>query len=401
MSRRETIGADIDVALRQHRVVMLDGLPRVGRTLLVDRWVALRDDVEALPLGQPSNAGTTVHDHLDMARAIQVIDIVRGADWTAGGCRLVLVPDDLATLRHIETRLPGLAMTLRLEPMSLADCRAEIAALQPAQGAAPGNVPTATPAAPITMALDKHWLRGGLPQSLSAANDHDSLVWRRHLLQGLVDRDYSSFRVTEATRMPEFLLELARRQGAEFNEDAYAKLKRPELRSAIHVLERIGLVRRLRNVAGDYLREGAGQWEKVYVRDSGLFHALVGIETEDQLRNSAMNGDSFEGYAVEALVQAAGAACEATFFRAITVEGEGADEIDLILDFSPAKTLKIAIEMKVGTARRARQGFFRACEVVGANERFVVHSGDEPAVEAGLPRLDVVEAVSRVRLLAS
>ena len=122
---------------------------------------------------------------------------------------------------------------------------------------------------------------------------------------------------------------------------------------------------------------------KVYVRDSGLVHALLGIEGREALLAHPVAGGSWEGLAIESLIAAAPSGSEAYFFR--TAAGA---EIDLLLEL-PGQRKPWAIEIKRGLAPKIERGFHSACEGVRPQQRRVVYGGLER-----FPLADGVEALS-------
>lgn len=388
----------VDEALRAPgAMVVLDGMPKVGRSSFANAFAAERGMATA---GAPdaATAPFLLYDHMGPAAAVDLLERARTPEWKISGQRTLVVPDGIDTVRTLRSTLTATVEVLRLEPMTLEEWRSETLSALPAGPAAvatapgPGTTPSAQPTQEI------HWLRGGMPDGLHAATAVQSLAWRRNLLNGVLGRDYSAFSVDAATRLPEVALQLARRNGGEHDDDGHAWLKRKELGSAIHVLREIGLIRRLPNLANG-LVPGRIHRDKIYVRDSGLLHALVGVEDATQLRAWRDVGESFEGYAIEALIRASlGAA--AGFFRAETMPGAGADEIDLVLDFEP-RPVRLAIEIKMGEDKKARPGFRRACALVNPTDIFVVHSGSSPASDPGMSRLDLASAIARVSAAAA
>ena len=109
---------------------------------------------------------------------------------------------------------------------------------------------------------------------------------------------------------------------------------------------------------------------KVYIRDSGVLHSLLGVRNYDDLLSHPIVGASWEGFAIENLLAAAPAGTDAYFYRT-----RAGAEIDLLL-LLPDRRLW-AIEVKLASAPRVGKGFTLASEDVGADERFVVHSGDD------------------------
>ena len=109
---------------------------------------------------------------------------------------------------------------------------------------------------------------------------------------------------------------------------------------------------------------------KVYVRDSGLVHALLGLETRDAVLGHPVAGGSWEGFVIENLINVAPEGTTASFYRT----SAGA-EIDLVLEL-PGGALW-AIEVKRGLVPKVERGFYNACEDLAPQRRYVVYSGIE------------------------
>jgi predicted AAA+ superfamily ATPase len=148
------------------------------------------------------------------------------------------------------------------------------------------------------------------------------------------------------------------------------------------------LVRRLAPWHGN-VRKRLVKSPRVYVRDSGLVHALLGIEDREALLAHPVAGGSFEGLAIESLIAAAPAGTEANFYR--TAAGA---EIDLLLK-RPGERKPWAVEIKRGLVPKLERGFHLACDVVKPIQRRVVYGGVER-----FPIAEGVEAVSLPELCA-
>ena len=146
------------------------------------------------------------------------------------------------------------------------------------------------------------------------------------------------------------------------------------------------LVRRLAPWHGN-IRKRLVKSPKVYVRDSGLVHALLGLGEREALLAHPVAGGSWEGLAIESLIAAAPSGAEAYFFRAAT----GA-EIDLLLTL-PGRRKPWAIEIKRGLAPKLERGFHLACDAVRPEQCRVVYGGAER-----FPLAKDVEALSLVDL---
>lgn len=234
--------------------------------------------------------------------------------------------------------------------------------------------------------LDSLWLRGGFPDSLLADSDAASLRWRVDFIRTYLERDIPQL----GPRIPAETLRrlwtmLAHQQGGLLNAAALARALAVDGKTVaayLDLLVDLLLVRRLAPWHGN-VRKRLVKSSKVYVRDSGLVHALLGIGDREALLAHPVAGGSWEGLAIESLIAAAPSGSEAHFFR--TAAGA---EIDLLLKL-PGQRGPWAIEIKRGLAPRIERGFHSACEAVKPQQRRVVYGGGER-----FPLAEGVEAVS-------
>ncbi|OYV75639.1 MAG: ATPase [Chromatiales bacterium 21-64-14] len=234
--------------------------------------------------------------------------------------------------------------------------------------------------------LDALWLRGGFPESLLADSDAASLRWRLDFIRTYLERDIPQL----GPRIPAETLRrlwtmLAHQQGGLLNAAALARSLAVDGKTVVSYLDLLVdllLVRRLTPWHGN-VRKRLVKSPKVYVRDSGLVHALLGIGDHEALLAHPVAGASWEGMAIEPLIAAAPEGTQAHFFRSAA----GA-EIDLLLK-RPGDRQPWAIEIKRGLAPKIERGFHLACETVGPAYRRVVYSGTER-----FPLAAGVEAVS-------
>ncbi|MBY0401787.1 ATP-binding protein, partial [Myxococcota bacterium] len=177
--------------------------------------------------------------------------------------------------------------------------------------------------------IDPLWLRGGFPESLLADSDSASLRWRADFIRTYLERDIPQL----GPRIPAETLRrlwtmIAHQQGGLLNAAAFARALAVDGKTVaayLDLLVDLLLVRRLVPWHGN-ARKRLVKSPKVYVRDSGIVHALLGLGTRDELLSHPVAGGSWEGLAIESLIASAPSGTEASFFRAST----GA-EIDLVL----------------------------------------------------------------------
>ena len=250
---------------------------------------------------------------------------------------------------------------------------------------------TAAEVAPDRAVQERLWLRGGFPESLLAASDAESFSWRQDFVRTYLERDVAQF----GARVPAETLRrlwtmLAHNQGQLLNASRLAaslNVSSPSVARYIDLLVDLLLVRRLEPLqanVGKRLVKSA----KVYVRDSGLVHALLRLTTLDDLQGHPVVGPSWEGFAIETVLAAAPTAA-ASFYR--TAAGA---EVDLVLDFGGAKG-RWVVEVKRGLAPTVTKGMANALADLQPVGTFVVHSGSDR-----YPLADRIEAISLPRLAA-
>jgi len=226
--------------------------------------------------------------------------------------------------------------------------------------------------------LNELWLRGGFPDSFQAESDRASLGWREDFLRTYLERDIPALgpRIP-ATTLRRLWTMLAHAQGGLLNAAALAEglgVSGQTIGRYLDLLVDLMLVRRLapwhENVGKRLVKS-----PKVYVRDSGLVHALLGLGSLENLLGHPVVGGSWEGFCVETLIAAAPAGTEPFFYRT----SAGA-ELDLVLRLPAGETW--AIEIKRTTALKVSRGFHMAVEDIKADRKLLVFAG-ERSVPAG------------------
>jgi predicted AAA+ superfamily ATPase len=217
------------------------------------------------------------------------------------------------------------------------------------------------------------WVRGGFPESFLADAESHSLTWRQDFIRTYLERDIPQLgpRIP-ATTLHRFWTMLAHVQGGLFNAAQLARGLAVEGKTVARYLDLLVdlmLVRRLQPFQSN-MGKRLVKSPKVYVRDSGIVHALLNIGDHEALAGHPVLGSSWEGFVIENLIAAAPRQTVPLFYRT----GAGA-EVDLLLEI-PKKGLW-AIEIKYGLSARPRKGFFIACDDLKPARRFVVNSGTE------------------------
>lgn len=156
-------------------------------------------------------------------------------------------------------------------------------------------------------APDRHWLRGGFPLSYLAQNDEESWVWRRNFIQTLLEKDFPQWGVrTPSAALWRFWTMLAHYHGQIWHGAEPARslgVSEPTVRRYLDLLTDAFMVRQLRPWHAN-LRKRQVRAPKVYIRDSGLLHQLLGIRTEKDLLTHPKIGASWEGYVLEEVISA-------------------------------------------------------------------------------------------------
>ncbi len=246
-------------------------------------------------------------------------------------------------------------------------------------------------------ALPQLWLRGGFPDSFLAGSDRESLTWREDFIRTYLERDIPSFGLRiPAETLRRFWTMLAHEQGGLLNAAKIAAglgVSGQSVARYLDLLVDLMLVRRLspwHANAGKRLVKSP----KVYIRDAGLTHALLGLGTNEALLGHPVVGGSWEGFCIENLIAAAPRGTEASFYRS----SAGA-EIDLIFKL-PDQSLW-AIEIKRTTSPKVSRGFHIATEELSVKERLLVYAGDRnvPGQE-GLRAMPLEAAIARLKGLS-
>jgi uncharacterized protein len=222
-------------------------------------------------------------------------------------------------------------------------------------------------------AVDRLWLRGGFPDSHLARSDAASLRWREDFIRTYLEREIPQL----GPRIPAETLRrlwtmLAHNQGQLLNAASIARglgVSSPTINTYLDLLVDLLLVRRLQprlaNVGKRQVRS-----PKVFVRDSGLLHALLGLGDKEALLGHPVLGASWEGYAIENLIALAPERVEPSFYRT-----SGGAEIDLVLSWPDGS--EWAIEVKRSLSPAPTRGMRSAIEDLKPERSFIVYPGED------------------------
>ena len=244
-----------------------------------------------------------------------------------------------------------------------------------------------------TVDLDRLWVRGGFADSFLALDDAKSFIWRQNFIRTYLERDVPQLgpRIPAET-LRRFWVMLAHTQGGLLNAAALARglgVDGKTIAKYLDLMVDLLLVRRLmpwhKNVGKRLVKS-----PKVYVRDSGVTHALLGLGDKEDVVGHPVAGQSWEGFVIENILSVAPDRTEASFYRA-----SGGAEIDLVLVLPGRKPW--AIEMKRSLDPKPGKGFHNACADVTPEAKYVVYPGEERfAVSKGVEAISVTDLVREV-----
>lgn len=235
--------------------------------------------------------------------------------------------------------------------------------------------------------IDQLWVRGGFPDSFLAESDAQSMIWREDFIRTYLERDIPDLGPhIPAETLHRFWTMLAHCQGGMINAAELARSLAVDGKTIARYLDLMVdllLVRRLRPYHVN-TKKRLAKTPKVYLRDSGIMHALLGIYDRETLYGHPNAGGSWEGFVIENLIALSPDRTIASFYRT----SAGA-EIDLVLELTGGEIW--AIEIKSGRSASPSRGFYNACEDVQPNKSFVIYAGEE--------RYSVSESVEAISVL--
>lgn len=219
--------------------------------------------------------------------------------------------------------------------------------------------------------INRLWSRGGYPESLLAGDDGASLAWRRAFVRSYLERDVPMF----APRLPAETIGrlwtmLAHAQGTPLNQSRLASslgVSAPAVGRYIDLLVDLLLIRRLRPWSGN-VGKRLVRTPKTFIRDSGLTHALLDLETWDDVLSHPIAGPSWEGFAIDNLTGVAGDHRAPYYYRT-----EDGAEVDLL--FERGGRVEMVIEIKRSTAPVLSKGFRLARDALRPRQAYLVHGG--------------------------
>lgn len=363
---KRQISTEISKALARQAAVALIGPRQVGKTTLAleigknqpSIYLDLESPTDRNKLTSPELFLNRHTDKLvildEIHRMPRLFETLRGIIDTARrsghgyGRFLILGSASIELMRQSSESLAGRLEYIDLNPLNLSELEAH--------------------------SLDTLWLRGGFPNSFLASNDEDSFMFRENFIRTYLERDIPmlSPRIAAETLRRLWTM-LAHNQGSLLNASRLASslsVSAPTVSHYIDLLCDLLLVRRLPPYLTN-VKKRLVKSPKVYIRDSGITHALLNIQNFDELLGHPVSGYSWEGFVIENLLAVATRRVQPSFYRT------AADaEIDLVLDFGGKRGVW-AIEIKQSLTPKLQRGFYNAIEDIQPQKAFVVYPGQE------------------------
>jgi uncharacterized protein len=251
---------------------------------------------------------------------------------------------------------------------------------------------------PPNMHQDTLWQRGGFPDSLLARSNSLSLRWRLDFIRTYLERDVPQFgpRISPQV-LRRYWGMLAHNQGGLLNTAQLARnlgVDNKTAASYLDLMEGLLLVRRLQpwhSNAGKRMTKSP----KVYVRDSGICHALLDIADKEALLGHPVVGASWEGFVIENLISNAPEGVQSYFYRS-----SGGAEVDLLLLWPSGKMW--VIEIKRSLTPKVERGFYSACEDLAMQHpdlhKWVVYPGNETyPLQADIHALPLLNLIAKLQ----
>ena len=213
-----------------------------------------------------------------------------------------------------------------------------------------------------------HWFRGGFPLSFLAPSDPVTKTWINSFIQTYIERDLPLLGLQASpTFLRNLWLMLAHIHGNVLNMELLSKsleVTGPTIKKYIHFLSEAYLIRILHPFHIN-IKKRIVKSPKIYIRDSGILHQLLGISTSIMLEGHPMKGNSWEGYVIEQISLHAQNQYGMYFYR--THQGA---ECDLVLTI--ANKPEIAVEIKYTSAPRVSKGLRSSIEDLGTKKNFII-----------------------------
>lgn len=214
--------------------------------------------------------------------------------------------------------------------------------------------------------FNKHWLRGGYPDSYLQHTEQAGSIWRENFIRTFIERDLPQLGIRISSLNIRRLLSMcAHNQGQILNSSKLGEslgTNYHTVQNYLTLLEQVFIIRTLKPYFPN-IKKRIIKAPKVYVRDSGVLHSLLNIENMNDLLGHPVFGSSWEGYCLENIVSSL-SDWQAYYYR--TSSG---NEIDLILEKGMRK---VAVEFKASTAPHITKGIYQAMDDLGFDKLWVI-----------------------------
>jgi len=356
MIHRKQIIQKIEKALSRSRVVVLTGPRQCGKTTLARQFLQassgnyfdLEDPLSVVRLSEPMTAltpltGLIVIDEIqlrpDLFRILRVL-----CDRTPVPAKfLILGSASPALLRQTSESLTGRVEMIEIEGLSIADLGSDN--------------------------CQNHWLKGGFPLSWTAASAEDSTAWRKSFLQNVLTLDLSQFNIRIP---PQTLLRFWRMashlHGSNWNSAEAAAAMETSQTTARHYLDLLTGFFFIRQLQPYFVNIGKRQIKspRIYFRDTGLLHSMLGISTMEELLTHPKCGFSWEGYIIEEILKLS------RFDNAWYWRTQNGAEADLLLERNGKL---IAVECKRADAPRVTPSMRSVIADLKPEHLYVIYPG--------------------------
>lgn len=350
-------------SLKKYPVVGIVGSRQTGKTTLAKRIQrTLRKESLYLDLELPSDLNKLQSPELylkqfsdrlviidEIQRKPELFPLMRALvdQQRSGGRFLILGSASPDMIKHASESLAGRIIYHELTPFSLAET-----------GVA---------------RIEQLWLRGGYPLSFLAGNDEEALTWREAFIRSYLEMDLPQLGIrVPSPQLRRFWTMLAHMHGQLWNASKIAGSLGITAPTAGHYLDILDetFVTRILQPFHVNTKKRLVKSPKVYVRDSGLLHALLRITTIGDIQSHPVAGSSWEGFVIEQLLAKFSLKQRAFYYRT----SAGA-EIDLLLH--DRRNRPVAVEIKYSATPQATKGFWSAMEDLGCRRGYIIYPGDE------------------------
>lgn len=379
---KRRIRENLERALNSFPVVGLIGSRQVGKTTLA-REIASKQNAVFLDLERPSDLAKLEEPELylqgqtdnfvvldEIQRKPEFFPILRSLidEDRRAGRFLILGSASPKLLRQGSETLAGRIKFLELSPFDITEIISQ-------KGSNQNNIYFNSEENSLKKRGDDSselWLRGGYPASFLVENRQASYEWREAFVASFLERDLPQwgFRVN-ATQTRRFWTMLAHVHGQIWNAATLSRslgVSTPTVRHYLDLLTDMLIVRQLSPLYVN-VRKRLVKSPKVYIRDSGLLHVLLGIQENESLWGHPKRGASYEGFVLEQILDRIPTHIQPSFYRS-----HSGDELDLVLRF-PNKM--VAVEIKHTASPKLSAGFHRARKDLDIQKSYVIYSGTE------------------------